>query len=144
MDTLIKEFQSFWRENSEIWEQKTDYTEAFPHLLLMAFLQRILNGGGHIEREYAAGRGRMDLFIEYNEKKYIIEIKLILEKQSPETIKTKGLNQITKYRDTKAPGASSYLVLFDRREASKSLSWDEKIYWHEEPASGGTVIVAGC
>jgi hypothetical protein len=45
MDTLLKEFQQFWRENSETWEEKSDYTEAFPHLLLMAFLQRVLNGG---------------------------------------------------------------------------------------------------
>jgi hypothetical protein len=34
-----------------------DYTEAFLHLLLMAFLQRILNGEGNIDREYAASRG---------------------------------------------------------------------------------------
>jgi hypothetical protein len=55
MDALLREFQIFWRENSEIWEEKMSYTEAFPHLLLMAFLQRVLNGGGRIDREYAAG-----------------------------------------------------------------------------------------
>jgi hypothetical protein len=33
-------------------------------------LQRVLNGGGRIEREYAAGRGRMDLAVEYNNKFY--------------------------------------------------------------------------
>jgi hypothetical protein len=69
MDALLKEFQQFWRENSEIWEaqrkERFTYTEAFPHLLLQAFLQRVLNGGGHIAREYAAGRGRMDLAVEY-------------------------------------------------------------------------------
>jgi hypothetical protein len=65
MDALLREFQKFWRRHSEVWEQKSDYTEAFPHLLVMAFLQRITNGGGRIEREYAAGRGRMDLAIEY-------------------------------------------------------------------------------
>jgi hypothetical protein len=74
MDALLKEFQKFWRRNSELWEQKMNYTEAFPHLLLMAFLQRVLNGGGNIDREYAAGRGRMDLAVEYNNKFYIIEI----------------------------------------------------------------------
>ncbi|MDR2626760.1 MAG: hypothetical protein LBC40_01860 [Dysgonamonadaceae bacterium] len=68
MDALLCEFQKFRRKHSEIWEEKADYTEAFPHLLLQAFLQRVLNGGGRIEREYAAGRGRMDLFVEY--KKY--------------------------------------------------------------------------
>ncbi|MDR0681066.1 MAG: AAA-like domain-containing protein, partial [Dysgonamonadaceae bacterium] len=44
MDSLLKEFQKFWRRYSEIWEAKSDYTEAFPHLLLLAFMQRLLNG----------------------------------------------------------------------------------------------------
>jgi len=140
MDALLREFQIFWRENSETWEQKSDYTEAFPHLLLMAFLQRVLNGGGHIEREYAAGRGRMDLFIEYNKIFYIIEIKLIYEKQSPDTIKSKGLEQTAKYRDIKAPDCPAYLLIFDRRDSAKNLSWDERIYWQEETEPSGKII----
>ena len=63
--------------SEQLYYRKMSYTEAFPHLLLMAFLQRVLNGGGRIDREYAAGRGRMDLEVEYNNKIYIIEIKLI-------------------------------------------------------------------
>jgi len=144
MDALLNEFQIFWRENSEVWEEKMSYTEAFPHLLLMAFLQRVLNGGGRIEREYAAGRGRMDLFVEYNSNKYIIEIKLIHEKQSPDTIKKKGLEQTAKYRDAKAPDGPAYLVIFDRRSEAKEKSWDERIYWQEESVPGGTVTVVGC
>jgi len=72
MDALLREFQKFWRRHSERWEQKADYTEAFPHLLLMAFLQRIVNGGGNVEREYAAGRGRVDLGIDFAGKTNII------------------------------------------------------------------------
>jgi hypothetical protein len=144
MDALLREFQVFWRENSEMWEEKANYTEAFPHLLLMAFLQRVLNGGGRIEREYAAGRGRMDLFIEYNAYKYVIEIKLIYEKQSPDTVRKKGLEQTTKYRDTNAPDCPAYLVIFDRRSEAKEKPWDEKIYWQEEGVPGGTVTVVGC
>jgi hypothetical protein len=144
MDLLLKEFQKFWRRNSEIWEQKSDYTEAFPHLLLMAFLQRVLNGGGRIEREYAAGRGRMDLAVEYNNRFYIIEIKLIYSYDSPAEVHKEGLKQIAKYRDTVDPNAASYLVLFDRRAYSKDIPWEEKIYWQEEAISGGTVTVVGC
>jgi len=144
MDALLREFQIFWRENSEMWEEKMRYTEAFPHLLLMAFLQRVLNGGGRIEREYAAGRGRMDLFVEYNAYKYVIEIKLIYEKQSPDTVMKKGLEQTAKYREAKAPECPAYLVIFDRRETAKDRPWDEKIYWQEEAVAGGTVTVVGC
>jgi len=144
MDALLKEFQKFWRRNSEIWEQKSDYTEAFPHLLLMAFLQRVLNGGGRIEREYAAGRGRMDLFIEYHGGSYIIEIKLIHSWDSPEDVREEGLRQITMYRNKIATDVPAYLVIFDRRDFAKNLSWDERIYWQEEAVPGGTVTVAGC
>jgi hypothetical protein len=132
MDALFKEFQKFWRRNSEIWEQKMDYTEAFPHLLLMAFLQRVLNGGGHIDREYAAGRGRMDLAVEYKNKIYIIEIKLIHSYDSPVEIRAEGLEQIKKYRDKIDASSPAYLVIFDRRPEAKEKSWDERLSWKSE------------
>jgi hypothetical protein len=144
MDALLKKFQKFWRINSEVWEQKSDYTEAFPHLLLMAFLQRVLNGGGHIEREYAAGRGRMDLAVEYKKRIFIIEIKLVHSYDTPAEIQDEGLKQIQKYRDKIDVNAPSYLVIFDRRDSAKKLPWDEKIYWREEAVPGGTVTVVGC
>ena len=142
MDALLKEFQAFWRRNSEIWEQKSDYTEAFPHLLLMAFLQRVLNSGGRMEREAAAGRGRMDLFVEYKGSKYIIEIKLIHSRDIPEEVREEGLKQISIYRDKVDPEAPAYLVIFDRRDKAKDLPWGEKIYWEEN--SSGAVTVLGC
>jgi len=142
MDRLLKEFQLFWRQNSELWESKTKsgYTEAFPHLLLMAFLQRVLNGGGHIEREYSAGRGRMDLCVEYEKQRYIIEIKLLRSYHSPETFRQKGLEQILKYRDKFGAQTPAYLIIFDRRPESGSKSWDERITWEYD----GDVAVLGC
>ena len=140
MDKLLKEFQKFWRRHADIWEEKADYTEAFPHLLLMAFLQRVLNGGGRIERECAAGRGRMDLGIEYKGHWNIIEIKLIHSYDSTQTIREEGLEQIRGYRETHAPGAPVYLVIFDRRPKTKEKSWDERISWEQD----GDVTVLGC
>ncbi|GHV08376.1 hypothetical protein FACS189485_19800 [Spirochaetia bacterium] len=144
MDALLKEFQQFWRENSEVWEeqrrQRFTYTEAFPHLLLQAFLQRVLNGGGRIAREYAAGRGRMDLALEYQKKKYIIEVKLLRDNKSPEAVKEQGLAQTEKYRDTIDSTAPAYLVLFDRRSESKKAPWDMRLTWTKE----NNIIVVGC
>ena len=61
VDGLIGAFQRFFREHSEHWVQRFErYHEAGPQLLLQAFLQRIVNGGGRLEREYALGRGRVD------------------------------------------------------------------------------------
>lgn len=132
MDALLQEFQKFWRRNSELWEQKSDYTEAFPHLLLMAFLQRVLNGGGNIEREYAAGRGRMDLFVEYKQKNYIIEIKLIHAHSSPEEVCKEGLEQVARYRDKVDAKAPAYLAIFDRRPQAREKTWDERLGWETE------------
>jgi len=140
MDKMLQEFQKFWRRHSERWEEKADYTEAFPHLLLMAFLQRVLNGGGNIERDCAAGSGRMDLGIEYKQRWYIIEIKLLRDHDGIQTVREEGLEQIREYRDKMAPEAPSWLVIFDRRSKTKKKSWDERITWEQE----GEVTVLGC
>jgi hypothetical protein len=142
MDKLLKEFQKFWRRHSEIWEQKADYTEAFPHLLLMAFLQRVTNGGGYIEREYAAGRGRMDLAVEYDGKRYIIEVKVIYYYDTPDAVREEGLEQIQAYRDRIDASAPAYLVIFDRRPKARELTWDERISWTVDPAAEVTLL--GC
>lgn len=52
MDKLLTAFQDFFRKHSEHWIDRFDYKEAGPQLLLQGFLQRIVNGGGRVEREY--------------------------------------------------------------------------------------------
>jgi hypothetical protein len=142
MDRLLAEFQKFWRRHSEVWEQKSNYTEAFPHLLLMAFLQRVTNGGGHIEREYAAGRGRLDLAVEFGGECYIIEVKVVYSYDSPAAVREEGLDQICEYRDKIDAAAPAWLVIFDRRPKAKELSWDERITWEIDTATNVTVV--GC
>ena len=63
VDKLLGAFQRFFREHSEHWLGRFDYAEAGPQLVLQGFLQRVVNGGGRIEREYGLGRGRTDLLI---------------------------------------------------------------------------------
>ncbi len=65
MPKLLAAFQQFFREHSDAWEEGFSYKEAGPQLLMQAFLQRIINGGGRISREYGLGRKRTDLFIEW-------------------------------------------------------------------------------
>ena len=52
------------------------YHEIAPHLVLMAFLHRVVNGGGTLEREYAIGSGRMDLCLRYGVVTLGIELKV--------------------------------------------------------------------
>ena len=54
---LLTAFQAFFRRHSESWVERLEYKEAGPQLLLQAFLQRIVSGGGRVEREYGLGRG---------------------------------------------------------------------------------------
>jgi hypothetical protein len=148
MDKLLREFQGFWQENSVIWEETSNYTEAFPHLLLMAFLQRLTNGEGRIEREYAAGRGRTDLAIEYKGRWHLLEIKLRRKGQNFEKVKTDGIDQILEYRDTFSPALRSadgtppgcYLIIFDRRPDVAETPWSERIKWE----TVGEVTIIGC
>jgi hypothetical protein len=140
MDRLLKEFQKFWRRHSDIWEEKADYTEAFPHLLLMAFLQRVINGGGTIDREYAAGRGRTDLTVNYKGQVCIMEIKLIRHYDTPQVVREEGLEQIRIYRDKIDPAAPAWLIIFDRRPETKQKTWDERMSWEQD----GDITVLNC
>jgi hypothetical protein len=143
MDALLREFQQLWAWHSEIWEEKADYTEAFPHLLLMAFLQRIVNGGS-IDREYAAGRGRVDLLITFAGKRQVVEIKLVHPKMGRDSTQAQGLTQIARYADsTKAD--TRHLVIFDRRAEARAKSWDERLDWGQAATPAGEpVTVVWC
>jgi len=135
MDFLLADFQHFWRENSAIWKEKVEYKEAAPHLILMAFLQRVLNGGGQILREFATGSGRTDLCVVYNGQKYPIELKI----RRGDKTRAEGIEQTQHYMDTLGC-TEGWLAIFDQRP---DISWDEKIFMSKETISGKTVTVVG-
>jgi len=136
MNALMREFQVFWRRHGDLWEQKADYTEVFPHLLLMAFFQRVLNGGARLTREAAAGRERMDMLIEWKSWKHIIEIKLVHPHDGRSTTLQQGLQQIARYRD-KVGEATQTLAIFDRTESGRNIPWEERLQREEH----GSVVV---
>ena len=150
MDGLLKGFQGFFREHSEHWIERFQYKEAGPQLLLQAFLQRIVNGGGRIEREYALGRRRTDLLIVWPPvrpggaadpgtpaRRHVVECK-ILRGGLAATIR-EGVAQTLDYMD-RCRGESGHLVVFDRDE---SKPWDEKLYRRAESLDGRAVTVWG-
>ena len=138
---LVAAFQAFFREHSEHWVERFDYREAGPQLLLQAFLQRIVNGGGRIEREYGLGRGRTDLLVIWprgdRTRRFVVECK-VLHKGLERTIE-EGLRQTARYMDRCAAEAG-HLVIFDRDEGR---SWDEKVFCRREVAEGVEVMVWG-
>ncbi|CAN93296.1 hypothetical protein predicted by Glimmer/Critica [Sorangium cellulosum So ce56] len=62
---LLRAFAAFWHEHGEVLASGMPYPEVAPQLVLMAFLQRAVNGGGFIDREYGVGRGRIDLLVRF-------------------------------------------------------------------------------
>jgi hypothetical protein len=65
MDRILDDFLTFWQEQGEALLGPLPYHEVAPQLVLMAFLHRIANGGGYIDREFGLGRGRIDLLLRW-------------------------------------------------------------------------------
>jgi hypothetical protein len=116
---LLDSFLDFWRQHGEPLFKSTPYPEIAPHLVLMAFLHRVVNGGGTLEREYAIGSGRMDICLRYGDVILGMELKVWREgKRDP---LSEGLKQLDKYLsglnlDT------GWLVIFDRRDNLPPIS----------------------
>ena len=139
---LIAAFQEFFREHSEHWVQRFEqYHEAGPQLLLQAHLQRIVNGGGRIEREYALGRGRTDLLIVWlqggRERRFVVECK-VLRKGLERTI-AEGLEQTRGYMD-RCGAEAGHLIVFDR---APERTWADKIFRRAPSGAGVPVTVWG-
>jgi hypothetical protein len=101
----------------------------------MAFLQRVINGGGTIIREMAAGRGRLDLCVVYGGEKYPIELKL----WRGEKTRAQGAAQTLRYMDVYG-ACEGWLAIFDR---DTGADWDKKIYMTKEALDGKTVTIVG-
>ncbi len=138
MGKLLTAFQTFFREHSEHWVARFQYQEAGPQLLLQAFLQRVVNSGGRIEREYGLGRGRTDLLIVWPQgeetHKIVIECK-VLHKSLKQTM-AEGLEQTAHYMDQCA-AAAGHLVIFDRRVGRR---WADKVFHTRQMASNGVEV----
>ncbi len=134
MPGLMAAFQTFWRENSGADRHAYDYGEATPHLVLMAFLQRVTNGAGRIVREMALGSKRLDLCVEYRGKRYAVEVKTARNFEGE-----KSYAQLSGYLDSLGL-SEGWMAVFDSDDAK---SWNEKIYNRDIVFSGKTIHVAG-
>lgn len=109
---LLESFLDFWCQHGEPLFRSTPYPEIAPHLVLMAFLHRVVNGGGTLEREYAIGSGRMDLCLRYGGVTLGMELKVWRDGQA-DPLK-RGLAQLDSYLAGLGLD-NGWLVIFDRR-----------------------------
>ena len=142
VEKLLTAFQDFFRRHSEHWRNRFAYPEAWPQLLLQAFLQRVVNGGGRIEREYGLGRGRVDLLIVWPQggrvREYAIECKVVRDGGGLESALAEGVEQTARYMD-RCGAEAGHLVVFDRRE---NRSWDDKIFRRRLCSEAGAAVEA--
>ena len=137
MAGLMAAFQQFWRENASEDAVPFGYREAYPHLVLQAFLQRVINGGGQIAREMALGRGRLDLGVHFRGAVYAVEVKTrALYEKSHE----KAHQQVLGYMD-RLGVPEGWLVVVD---ADLTKPWEDKISSEDLQLDGKMIHVVGC
>ena len=129
MAKLLAAFAVFYGEHADHWLGRFDYPEAAPQLILQAYLQRIVNGGGRIEREYGLGRQRTDLLVMWPREagqpsdlweRFVIECKVLrdTDRKALASVVGDGVQQTLEYMK-KCGADDGHLVVFDRRsEAS--------------------------
>ena len=119
MERLMEAFLTFWRQHGQPLLGTAPYHEIAPHLVLMAFLHRVANGGGTLEREYAIGAGRMDLCLRHGPDTLALELKVWRDGEKDPL--EQGLAQLDGYLaglglDT------GWLVIFDRRAGQPPIA----------------------
>jgi hypothetical protein len=113
IDKLLAAFLEFWREHGEALLGTATYPEIAPHLVLMAFLHRVENGGGVLNREYAVRRGRIDLCLRLGTDRVAMELKVWRE--GGKDPRPQGLKQLDGYL-TGLGLDTGWLIIFDQRK----------------------------
>ena len=109
--------------------------------MLQAFLQRVVNGGGRIDREYSLGSGRTDLLLVFpfgDEGIQRIVLELKIRKGTRQTTIEKALPQITDYMD-RVGADEGHVVIFDQT----SNRWEEKIFNQQASYEGKVLEIWG-
>jgi hypothetical protein len=118
---VIDAFVDFYKEHGKAWlDKRAYYLEISHHLLLMAWLQRIVNGGGRIQREYAAGSGRIDLIIEFEGEKFVIEIKT-----EGNFRRERALNQTAEYAKRMGVDKALIAIFYTKYSPKKIGKWEK-------------------
>ena len=112
MEALLDNFRDFIaRAGFRILQVPDTPQESVGRYLLLAYLEQFLRlVGGFMHIEVQTGRGRIDLLITHNQRKYVVETKVWRGEESYQ----KGKRQLASY--LKLEGAvEGYYVVFDHR-----------------------------
>ena len=140
-DALLQAFLGFWRQHGQPLLKSTPYPEIAPHLVLMAFLHRVVNdGGGSLEREYAIGSGRMDICLRYGQVTLGMELK-VWKPGRPDPL-AQGLEQLDRYLAGLGLD-QGWLVIFDQRPDLPLLEERTTASVVTSPGGRGVTVIRG-
>ena len=124
MERLLDNFRDFIaRVGFRILQVPETPQEFIGQHLLFAYLDQFVTSvNGAMYMEVPTGRGRMDLIILHNEKKYIVETKIWRSERGYVV----GKQQLAAYLATEGV-TEGYYVVFDHREVPKSRTETETI-----------------
>ena len=145
---LLDAFIDFWRQHGEWMMRGQAWPEAAHQIVLMAFLQRVVNGGGSIEREYGLGTKRLDLLVRWfirrdaygiplEEDRHAIEVKVWRAGDGDPL--GEGLAQLDTYCDRLALSLGT-LIIFDARPAATTSPWASRGTLSEHRTPGGRTV----
>jgi len=121
-DALLDGFIAFWCQHAEFFLTRQPYSEAAAQLVFMAYLQRVVNGGGFIDREYGVGRGRIDLCVRWPHpggvQRWAVELK-VWRDDRPDPL-PEGLAQLSGYLARLGLDHGT-LILFDHRTSAPPI-----------------------
>ena len=122
---IIRLFQVFFKKHYEQWVRRFSYKEAGASLLLQAFLQRIIDGGGRIERKYGLGRGYITLVVlwPYRKKvqKAVIDIRYL--NYSYKELVKEGVEKLVETLKSMSI-SNGHLIIFNR---NPDEFWEQKV-----------------
>jgi AAA-like domain len=118
---VMLKFQELMRDEQS--KKDEGFLEREGRLLFLAFLKPVLNGHGYALKEpQISDEKRLDVFVAYHERRYVVELKLWYGQQAHEN----GLDQLTDYLGSMGL-EEGYLLIFDHR---KNKQWaDKEVVW---------------
>ncbi|SFD32067.1 AAA family ATPase [Clostridium uliginosum] len=113
MENVLLRFQQFMKENYS--SRDIEFLERQGVLLFLSFIKPIINGVGFDYKEVQISEERrLDIVIQYNKCKYIIETKI----WHGEIAHKKGLNQLKNYLEIEGLN-KGYLLIFNFNESKQ-------------------------
>jgi len=139
---LLADFQIFFLSHFENWQASIRYQEAAPLIMLQAFVQRVLDAHGRIEREYGLGRLQMDLLLVWPQTDGLqqrVAISARLLRQNREQTLSSGLRKTRDFMQRRQ-AKEGHLVIFDR---TPGRPCEQRLFFLNETVSGQSIDVWG-